>query len=125
MAMIDSGFAAHFAANWAEAWNDHDLDAILAFLHDNFEMVSPSIVRIAGVESGRLVGREAVSAYWTKALEMYPKLNLEIVHVLTGIDSIVIYSKIANDRFLAETFYFDNAQSSTPMVVRSISHYTQ
>lgn len=123
--MIDPAFADHFAANWAEAWNDHDLDAILSFLHDSFEMVSPAITRIAGVESGKLYGRRAVGEYWAKALSLYPNLSLEIVQVLTGIDSIVIYSKIPNDRFLAETFYFDNSTSSTPMVVRSISHYTQ
>ncbi|MDA8026772.1 MAG: nuclear transport factor 2 family protein [Actinomycetota bacterium] len=123
--MIDPAFAAHFAANWAEAWNDHDLDAILAFLHDDFEMVSPAIVRIAGVDSGRLAGREAVSAYWAKALSQFPNLNIEIVQVLSGIDSIVVYSRIGQGRNLAETFYFDDASSSTPMVTRSISHYTQ
>ena len=62
--MIDKTFAEHFAADWIESWNAHDLDRILAHYSDDFEMSSPYIITVAGEPSGTLRGEEAVRAYW-------------------------------------------------------------
>jgi ketosteroid isomerase-like protein len=54
--------AHHFAAEWIDAWNAHDLDRVLAHYADQFEMSSPFIARIAGEASGSLRGKKAVRA---------------------------------------------------------------
>lgn len=82
--------AHHFAAEWIDAWNAHDLDRVLGHYAEHFEMSSPFIVRIAGEETGRLRGKKAVRAYWAKALELIPELRFDLVEVLVGVESLVI-----------------------------------
>ncbi len=60
--MIDKKFAEHFARDWIDSWNSHDLDRILAHYSDQFEMSSPVIIQIAGEPSGTLNGKEAIGA---------------------------------------------------------------
>src|SRR2546428_9609935 len=55
--MIDKKFAEHFARDWIDSWNSHDLDRILAHYSDQFEMSSPVIIQIAGEPSGTLNGK--------------------------------------------------------------------
>jgi len=52
-------FAKQFAREWVEAWNDQDLDRVLAQYAEDFEMSSPFIRQIAGAASGRLKGKPA------------------------------------------------------------------
>jgi ketosteroid isomerase-like protein len=40
---MDMAFVEHFANNWIDDWNSHDLSRILAHYNDDFEMLSPSI----------------------------------------------------------------------------------
>ena len=51
--MITRDRAERFAREWVEAWNAHDLDAILSHYHDDFEMASPRIATVVGEPSGR------------------------------------------------------------------------
>ena len=67
---MEQTFAEHFAADWIEAWNAHDLNRILSHYEDDFEMSSPVIVQMAGEPSGTLRGKAAVGAYWRKALAL-------------------------------------------------------
>jgi ketosteroid isomerase-like protein len=46
--MIDKAFADHFAADWIDSWNKHDLDRILSHYIDDFEMSSPVIIKVVG-----------------------------------------------------------------------------
>jgi len=45
--MIDKEFAEHFAADWIDSWNQHDLERILLHYTDDFEMSSPRIIVVA------------------------------------------------------------------------------
>ena len=60
---MDQVFAEHFAADWIESWNAHDLNRILSHYTDDFEMSSPVIIQVAGEPSGTLKGKAAVAAY--------------------------------------------------------------
>lgn len=105
--MIDSRFAQTFAGDWIEAWNAHDLDEILSHYTDDFEMSSPAIVTTMGEPSGKLKGKERMRAYWSKALEKYPDLRFEKLHVLVGVSSItIIYNGVRG--LSAEVFHFDD-----------------
>lgn len=118
--MIDQSFAEHFAADWIDSWNSHNLERILTHYDDDFEMSSPYIPKIAGEPSGTLRGKAAIAAYWDKALQLIPDLHFELITTLVGVDSITIYYKGAQERVVAEVFHFGSNQK----VVKAYSHYT-
>jgi ketosteroid isomerase-like protein len=69
--IIDTAFAEHFANEWVEAWNSHDLETVLSHYSDDFEMSSTFIIAFSPESSGTLRGKEAVGAYWAAALEKF------------------------------------------------------
>src|SRR5579864_5991996 len=103
---MNNTFATEFAAEWIAAWNAHDLDRVLSHYTEDFEMSSPKIVQIAGEPSGRLVGKASVRAYWAAALARVPDLHFELITVLEGVDSVVLYYRGVGGQLAAEVFYF-------------------
>lgn len=95
-----------FARSWIDAWNAHDLDAVLAHFCEDFAFSSPNILRITGEASGRLRGKAAVRAYWSAALARVPDLRFELVDVLAGIECLVILYR-GHRGLSAEVFEFD------------------
>ena len=81
--MITKAFADHFAKEWIESWNAHDLDRILSHYTDDFEMSSPVIAQLMNEPSGTLHGKAAIRVYWAKALALRPDL-LRIFHKKWG-----------------------------------------
>lgn len=80
--MITKEFAEHFAREWIESWNTHDLDRILSHYTDDFEMSSPVITKITDEASGTLKGKNKIGAYWAKALQLNPRLHFDLIHNL-------------------------------------------
>jgi len=119
MATIERQFAEHFAQDWIDAWNCHDLDRILAHYADDFEFSSPKIVELMGERTGTIKGKDAIRPYWTKALARSPELTFELITILTGIDSIVLYYKGSGARLAAEVFEFGGGG----LVRKSSAHY--
>lgn len=116
--MIDSPLANEFANHWIEAWNSHDLDAILSHYTDDFEMSSPVIIGTMNEPSGKLKGKKIIRNYWSKALAKYPDLHFEKLHVLAGVDSVtIIYNGVRG--LSAEVFHF-NSQGK---VYAAYAHY--
>lgn len=118
--MLDKGFTDHFAADWIDSWNSHDLDRILSHYADDFEMSSPVIVEVAGEPSGTLKGKAKVGAYWAKALQLVPDLHFELLATLVGVNSIMLYYNGVRGRS-AEVFHFNE----DGMVSRAYAHYAQ
>lgn len=116
--MLDKAFADHFAADWIDAWNTHDLDRVLSHYTDDFEMSSPVIIKVAGETSGTLQGKEAVGSYWAKALQLIPDLHFELITTLVGVNSITLYYKGARG-LSAEVFHFNQDGK----VTRAYAHY--
>ena len=99
--------AAHFASDWAEAWNRHDINAVLAHYADDFEMTTPMIQRVLGLESGTLKGKQAVGDYWRAALRKVPDLAFSIIDVTSGVDTVSIYYRAVMGKVAIETFFFN------------------
>jgi hypothetical protein len=99
-------FAEHFAADWIESWNAHDLRRVLSHYADDFDMSSPVIIYVAPEPSGTLWGKAAVGAYWAKALELVPDLHFKLISALVGVISITLYYKGTRGRLAAEVFHF-------------------
>ena len=116
--MIEQAFAEHFAADWIDSWNEHDLVRILSHYTDGFEMSSPMIIKVVSEPSGTLKGKEAVGSYWAKALQLVPNLHFELVATLVGVNSITLYYNGVRGPS-AEVFHFNQDGK----VTRSYAHY--
>lgn len=117
---MNNAFAEHFAKDWIDAWNSHDLARILSHYDDDFEMSSPVIIQLAGEAGGTLRGKAAVGAYWAKALQLIPDLHFELITTLVGVNSITLHYRGAGGRLAAEVFHFDEEQK----VVKAFAHYS-
>jgi hypothetical protein len=111
-------FSEHFAADWIDSWNSHNLDRILSHYTDDFEMSSPIITKVTGEASGTLKGKEKIGAYWAKALELFPSLHFELITQLIGVNSITLYYKGVSG-LSAEVFHFNQDGK----VTKAYAHY--
>jgi len=78
------------ARDWVDAFNRHDLQAVLAHYADDIEFSSPAIIDVLREPTGTIRGKEALEAYFGQALEKYPHLGFELLHILTGVNSVTI-----------------------------------
>ena len=108
--MTDRNFAERFAREWATAWNDRDLDAVLSHYSEDIEFFSPRIEIVLGQDITRVSGKDALRAYWSAALEAAPTLYFEIDKVFSGAEAVTILYTNHRDQSVAETFLFDDAR---------------
>jgi hypothetical protein len=78
-----------FAQAWIEAWNAHDLEAVLAHYAEAIVFVSPNSTRFTGDPSGRVVGKAALRDYWSRALQV-PGLHFTLRAAYAGPDGVAI-----------------------------------
>jgi ketosteroid isomerase-like protein len=84
------------AREWVAAWNARDLDRVLALYTEEATMASPYIRSMNLSETGRLHGKDALRAYWGKALPNHPDLHFDLKAIYAGPNSVVIHYR--NDR---------------------------
>lgn len=66
---------ADFARRYYEAWNSHDLEAILALYADDIEFSSPYIAALGFSPDGVIHGKQLLRLYIEKALERAPLMS--------------------------------------------------
>jgi ketosteroid isomerase-like protein len=98
--------AERFAAEWAEAWNSHDLERILAHYTEDVVFRSPKIVELLGDPSGEARGKEALRAYWATGLKLLPDLHFTVEEVRAGVDAVVIAYRNERGRGVTEVLTF-------------------
>jgi len=79
-----------FAKQWIGAWNCHDLEAILSHYSPEVTLTSPVAAKLFD-PSGTVRGKDSLRAYFKKGLEAFPQLNFELIDVMWGLSSIVLY----------------------------------
>ena len=89
--MLTKQDANEFANHWVKAWNSHDLDEIMLHYSTDIVLVSPVAAKILNDPSGVVKGKETLRAYFRRGLEAYPNLKFELIDVMWGISSIVVY----------------------------------
>ncbi len=109
-----------FAHHWVRAWNSHDLDAILSHYATDVRLISPVAAALLNNPSGEVVGREALRAYFTRGLEAYPDLKFELLDVMWGLSSIVLYYENQNGKKTGEFMEFD----AEGKVIRVVANYS-
>lgn len=92
----------NFAQEWLQAWNSHQLDAIMSHYAEDVVFYSPFIIKINNDPAGNLRGKTALQAYFSKALTAYPDLHFDLIQVLEGVNSVVLYYRSVGNRLAAE-----------------------
>src|SRR5438309_8188283 len=88
--MITLEQATSFAREWIDAWNAHDLERILSHWTDDCVFKSPLVAARMGDASGTVRGKDALRAYWGRALAASPNLHFELDTVFVGHTSVVL-----------------------------------
>jgi hypothetical protein len=88
---LQASFARQFAQEWIEAWNSHDLERILAHYDDDVRLVSPVALNLLKNGDGVVQGKAALRAYFRRGLEAFSNLHFDLIDVLWGWETIVIY----------------------------------
>jgi hypothetical protein len=107
--VIARGDAERLAAHWIEAWNAHDLDAIMSHYADGVEIASPVVAQLLGTPDGRVVGKDALRAYFARGLAAFPALRFDLKQVLVGTDTVVFYYVNQRGSYTAEVMELDAA----------------
>ena len=102
-----------FAREWVAGWNARDLDAIMRHYADDVVFSSPKALALTG--SAEVVGKNALRAYWAKALAASPHLHFELERVYGGADCVAITYLRNGETQVCETMQFANG-----LVVRGI-----
>lgn len=97
------------AQHWLNAWNAHDIEAIMSHYSEDVVFYSPFVQKLNNDPSGCIKGVAALRAYFEKALTAYPDLKFEPYHVLEGVNSVVLYYKSVGNRLAAEMMLLNAA----------------
>ena len=106
---MDTAIAQRFAADWLDAWNAHDLEAILRHFGDEVIFTSPLAIRIIEGSDGVIRGKEQLRAYWSEGLRRNPELHFEVESLYLGINSIVIHYRNHSGGLVNEVLVFGGA----------------
>ena len=82
--------AKQLATNWVSAWNKHDISKLAEFYDEDCELSSPLVAELTRRSNNQLkvfvifvgIGRNFFAAM--------PDISLEIISVLSGLNSIMI-----------------------------------
>jgi ketosteroid isomerase-like protein len=105
--MLTESEVRQFASEWLRAWNAHDLDAILAHYSTEIVLTSPAAAKLLNDPTGRVSGQEALRQYFKRGLEAYPNLTFDLLDVMWGVSSVVLYYKNQNGTKTSEFMELD------------------
>jgi len=111
--------ARQFAHSWVQAWNSHDLDAVMSHYAQEVVLTSPTAAKLLGDASGAVKGKEALRSYFNRGLEAFPNLTFELLDVMWGISSVVLYYVNQKGTKTGEFMELDANQK----VVRVVANY--
>jgi len=118
--MLTEERARKLAAHWLQAWNSHDLAEIMSHYAEDVVLVSPVAARILNDPSGTVKGKDALRTYFTKGLEAYPNLKFDLLDLMWGLSSVILYYVNQNGSKTGEFMEID----SNGKVVRVVANYS-
>lgn len=111
--------AEQFVKQWISAWNNHDIAAIMKHYADNVDFNSPFISEMGIDVNGFITNKNELKNYFEKALQKNPELHFDLLHILAGSHSVVMFYKRMNKSLAAEYVELDENNK----IIRSRSHY--
>lgn len=117
---MEKEIAEQFAKQWTNSWNNHNLEAIMEHYADSVDFNSPFIRELGIDENGNINNKTELRKYFEKALQKHPELHFDLIHVLAGSHSLVMFYKRLNKSYAGEFVELNE----NGKVIRSRSHYT-
>ena len=71
----------HIATQWFEAFNEQNLEKLLALYHPDAEHYSPKLKIRHPETNGLIKGKDALRAWWKDAFERLPSLRYQVVRL--------------------------------------------
>ncbi len=118
--MLTADGARDLASHWIRAWNAHDLDDIMSHYREDVVLVSPVAAGLLSDPSGAVKGKEALRAYFKRGLDVYPNLKFELIDVLRGVSSVILYYTYQKGGKTGEFMEID----TNGKVVRVVANYS-
>lgn len=111
-----------FAEQWAEHWSRRDVEAVLAHFAEHAVFSSPVALKVTG--EATIHGKQALRAYWDRAIANHPSLHFTVNRVVWDVERselAIIYDRAINGQHdrAAEVLTFDASGS----VVRGEAFY--
>lgn len=97
-----------FAQEWVAAWNRRDVEAVLRDSADDVVFTSPTAARVVPDTGGRVRGKAALRAYWTRALAGNPDLRLTLLGVYRGVDTLALHYRNQAGGEVSEVLTFED-----------------
>lgn len=104
---MDRAEAQTFAESWLQAWNAHDLDAVLSHFTDDVVFTSPIAAKIVEGSDGVIRGKAALREYWQEGLRRIPDLRFELRGIYVGQTTLVINYRNQSGGLVNEVLTFD------------------
>ena len=108
-----------FAKQWVDAWNAHDVDAVLSHFADDAEFSSPVAAQLLPETHGVLRGKPAIRGYWELGMQRIPDLHFDVINVYVGVAVVVIHYRNHVGGLVNEVVHLDDAG----VVVRGFGTY--
>jgi ketosteroid isomerase-like protein len=118
--MLTADDARNLASHWIRAWNAHDLDQIMSHYAEDVVLVSPVAAAILNDPAGTVKGKDALRAYFKRGLDVYPNLKFDLIDVMRGVSSAVLYYTNQKGTKTGEFMEID----SQGKIVRVVAHYS-
>jgi hypothetical protein len=118
--MLDEAEVRQFTRDWIAAWNAHDLEAVMRHYAPDVTLNSPVAVEVLKDGSGTVVGKETLRNYFQSGLEVHNNLRFELLDVLCGLRSLVLYYRNHRGTKTAEYMEFD----ANGKVVKVVANYS-
>jgi hypothetical protein len=109
---MDHKIARSFSEQWLEAWNSHNLEAVLSHFSDDVVFSSPLAAQMLEGCDGVVHGKAALRHYWAEGLRRGPELHFEVESLYTGVHTLVINYRNQRGCLVNEVLVFDG-----PLVV--------
>jgi ketosteroid isomerase-like protein len=92
---------------WLAAWQDRDLDAIMACYAEDIDFVASSVVRRWGRADGRLHGREELRLHFEQGLKLAPALTFTEEALLSSPDGYALFYRRENGNRVLDVVELD------------------
>ena len=81
---------AALARAWLDAFNAHDVAALVALYADDCTHTSPKIRTLHPETGGKIVGKAALTKWWADAIERLPQLRYEATAIVADAQRVII-----------------------------------
>lgn len=96
--------------SWLDAWNRHDLDAIMTHYAGDVVFASRAVLELGGNSDGTIRGKDALREIFARGLRADPTLHFSPIHAFNGVDEHALHYVGFRRRHVIEIHRLNAAQ---------------